>query len=186
MCCTILHSHQRRGREFLLLYVGITALVLSVLFIWLFHRYVVAVCCAFTYFYLMDNDIKYLVMRLWAIHTCPLVKCKIKFLHNFYRVVLCWVSRVLFTSTYAINHNTLLLFLFHLPFNHFYRPTFPCNKIIAINMIKLHRTMHTYYSNVTFLVLISYNSSIRWNQRRTVGEGHTRISLLPSQLPVNL
>lgn len=114
-------------------------------------------------------------MSLCSVHICSLVKCKIKFLHNFYRVILCSVSRVLFTFIYATNHNILLLFLFYLLFHHFCRTTFPCNKIKAMNMIKLHRTMHTYCTNVIFPVLILHYGYVRCNQRGTMSEGHARI-----------
>lgn len=140
--CTILHSHQQCKRVPVATYWH-HHLVLSLILILTISQIGSDIPLSFCLLYLTDKDIKQLVTCLCAIYICLLVKCKIKFLHNFYRV-LCQVSRVIFTFTYAISHNTLLLFLFDLPFNHFQGTTFPCNKIIAINMIKLHRTLYTY------------------------------------------
>lgn len=63
----------------------------------------------------------------------------------------------------------------YLLFHHFCRTTFPCNKIKAMNMIKLHRTMHIYCTNVIFPVLILHYGYVRCNQRGTMSEGHARI-----------
>lgn len=40
-------------------------------------------------------------------------------------------------------------------------------------MVKWHRTIHTPYSNVSFLVLILYYNSLRYNHVGKLGEGHT-------------